>query len=252
MNFPKEFCRTIRVDPNAEPKFGSGQAYNGYPVRVPTVRVPLLATDELMMFADQLRLNFGYEPGIPDYRYQFSIGLNGFTPTGMDNCIEFFVMDSDAVDYGMFYVLELDEEAQVTARGVLDVQMKVQFGFDCAGILREAEALISGSGDSGEATATSEEPPIECEQCGRPFAIQLESRVDGDRRFQFFRCPHCSKVYIVTATDKLIRQRIAASRELDEASRDRQLTEEEISSRQWMKWANQERSERLKRNCVIH
>ena len=126
MKLAKDLCRqAIQIDAQAEPSFGSDQAYETYPVRFPTVNIALMATDALINLA-------GVEG-------EFYIGLNGYTRTGVDNAIVCVKGDEETCD------IDLDEDAQTEVRTVLDKQLLARFGLDCAGLLgRGAEAASTG------------------------------------------------------------------------------------------------------------
>ena len=131
VNLPKELCpQAILIDAASTPLFGSDQAYESYPVSFSTVELTLADTGILNETADRLRGKAGL--------YEFHIGLNGYTKTGLDTCIVFEVVNFEAEDNGQIYSIDLDEEAQAEVRVILDEQVRAYFGLDCAGLLNEA------------------------------------------------------------------------------------------------------------------
>ena len=156
MNLSKEQCRqAICLNVEAVLMSGSDQAYDSYPVRFPTVEIPLVDTPVLISLADRLRIDAGYKPvyprdGLmeedcdPDCWYEFSVGLNGYTRSGVDNCVTFEVVNSESDDNEETYGIDLDEEAQTEIRTVLDWQFMEHFGHDCAGILEKARVERKG------------------------------------------------------------------------------------------------------------
>ena len=113
----------VRVD-NPD-YFGWGQAYVTYPAVFPTVLVPIEATDELYRLAAEAR-----EKSIEQDEdvYDFFIG---FLPLKTDTCIEF--LDDD----GMAYVIDIDDDALLEVRKVLDEQL-ARHGQSVEGLLEEA------------------------------------------------------------------------------------------------------------------
>ena len=155
MKLSKDLCRyAIQIDRQAEPSFGSDQAYETYPVRFPTVDVPLTDTFELVGLADQVRVEAGYKPMCPTNErsvdecdikgwYEFHVGLNGYTESGVDTCLTFMVIDSDSDDNEQVYSLDLDDVTQAEVRAVLDEQLMDLFGVDCNGLLRRGAEMVS-------------------------------------------------------------------------------------------------------------
>ena len=63
--------------------YRSDQAYVSYPTRFATVTLPLRSTEELLDAVNRLRADSD-----PVDDVEFSVGLNDFTATKLDNCIE--------------------------------------------------------------------------------------------------------------------------------------------------------------------
>ena len=126
MSFPIE---AIKIDFTEEPSFGHDQANVTYPTVFPTVTFWLEPNHQLI---DQLTWIDGFDP---DGLFEFTIGINGFTKTKLDNCI--------LADYeGKSYAIDLDEETQRQVYDVLDQQCKEHLGKGCDALLDEAKALI--------------------------------------------------------------------------------------------------------------
>ena len=70
-----------------------------------------------------------------DEDFNFYIGINGFTKSKLNNCIEYTCGDDqDAID--------LTEEEQEVVFAVLDAQCKEKLGKGCDDLLEEAKAQI--------------------------------------------------------------------------------------------------------------
>ena len=80
----------------------------------PTVMLTLVPTEELCE-ADELY-----------------IGLNGFTATGVDNCITGYLDEEEVT-------VDLSEDDQIEIRKVLDEACKLAYGMDCEDLLNEAK-----------------------------------------------------------------------------------------------------------------
>ena len=139
----------IYVDFGAEITYGSDQAYISYPCRVPTVGFQLMATDGLSGIADRIRKEQGFAPMHPmdeyteetcdnDGWYDFYVGLNGFSDTKVDTCIEFVVVNSDSADNEDMYTIDLTEEEQAVIYKRLDEQCRKYLEKSCEELLAEA------------------------------------------------------------------------------------------------------------------
>lgn len=137
----------ISLDRSAEPLYGSGQAYVDHPAVFPTVDLELHSTDGLTRIVDAMRMEKGYPPmlgtdedGRSDLEgwYSFHVGLNGFTETGLDSCIDCVVCNTDSGDDGDVYSLDLSREEQQIIFGLLDAQCRDVFGMGCRELLMEA------------------------------------------------------------------------------------------------------------------
>ena len=131
----------------AEWHFGSDQAYDSVPVRFPTVHIVLEETGTLDDAADGIRMHLGKLPLFTpnengEYNdrgwYNFSIGLNGYSETNVDNCIEFDVCEDVVEDDYEVYDIFLSKAEQLEIKAVLDEQLKEYCDTSCAELLEEA------------------------------------------------------------------------------------------------------------------
>lgn len=118
-------AEAIRIDFDQEIEYGQDQANVTYPTVFPTVNFMLEDTEELIEAAANI---CGYGK---DCLYEFMIGINGFTRTGLDNCVQFLV------DYEG-YSIDLDEALQKEIYDALDKQCREKLGKGCADLLEEA------------------------------------------------------------------------------------------------------------------
>lgn len=122
----------IQIDFDEEITYSHDQAYISVPTVFPTVSFTLLATGFLCE-AGKTKLN---NPDAADEDFSFYIGINGFTKTKLNNCIEFTCGDEqDTID--------LTEEEQEVVFAILDAQCKEKLGKGCDELLAEAKAQIS-------------------------------------------------------------------------------------------------------------
>lgn len=158
MNFTEAFAKnSIFIDLGSEPMYGSDQAYNSCPVRFPTVGFELVATNGLTELADRIRKERGFRPMYPmdeytdetcdnDGWYDFYIGINGYTASGLDNAVEFVVVNSDSMDNEETYTIELDADEQACLFARLDEQCGEHLGKSCAELLKEAKQEMEEDG----------------------------------------------------------------------------------------------------------
>ena len=137
------------IDRDAEVLYGSDQAYVSYPVRFATVGFQILDTDALSAIADRIRKDQGMRPMHPmdeyadetcdnDGWYDFYVGLNDYSDTKVDSCIEFVVVNSDSPDNETTYTIDLDEQEQKCVYARLDQQCREYLGKSCEELLAEA------------------------------------------------------------------------------------------------------------------
>ena len=140
----------IFVDFSAEVLYGDDQCYIDYPCRFPTVGFELMATEALITIADRIRKERGFRPMHPldeytdetcdnDGFYNFYVGLNGFSDTKVDSCIEFVVVNADSEDNVDTYTIELTEEEQIAIYNRLDEECRKHLGQSCEELLAEAQ-----------------------------------------------------------------------------------------------------------------
>lgn len=117
--------------------YGSDQAYVSYPTRFATVTLPLLPTEELLEAVNRLRA--GSDP-VDDV--EFSIGLNEFTATKLDNCIEAIITATNAPDVEERYSIDLNEDEQRKVFAALDAECHEKLGKGCDELLSEARTQM--------------------------------------------------------------------------------------------------------------
>ena len=137
----------ISLDRSEEPLLGKGESFVSHPFVFPTVDLQLESTPELARIVDGIRMVKGYLPihgmnadGQCDFKgwYSFHAGLNGFSETGLDNCIECIVCNTDSGDDEDMYCIDLSREEQEIIFDLLDVQCREAFGKGCRELLKEA------------------------------------------------------------------------------------------------------------------
>ena len=124
---------TIILDTYYDLDFGHDQAFVTYPVVFPTVGVTLQSTPDLIDAANKLRI--GLEPTDD---ILFTIGINDFTPSKLDNCISAIVDETDDPDGEVEYHIDLTEEEQVEIFKALDKECREKLGQSCAELLDES------------------------------------------------------------------------------------------------------------------
>ena len=121
----------IQIDFDDEITYSHDQANVNYPVVFPTVSFTLVPT-KLLCDSGRIKQN---DLDAADEDFSFYIGINGFTKTKLNNCIEFTCGDEqDTID--------LTEEEQEVVFSVLDRQCKEKLGKGCDMLLEEAKAQI--------------------------------------------------------------------------------------------------------------
>lgn len=121
----------IQIDFEDEITYSHDQANINYPVVFPTVGFTLVLT-KLLCDSGRIKQN---NLDADDEDFAFYIGINGFTKTKLNNCIEFTCGDEqDTID--------LTEEEQEVVFAVLDRQCKEKLGKSCDELLEEAKAQM--------------------------------------------------------------------------------------------------------------
>lgn len=140
----------ICIDFGSEIMFGDDQCYLDYPCRFPTVGFQLVATNSLVQIADRIRKDAGFKPMYPmdeftddtcdnDGWYDFYVGINGYSDSRMDTCIEFIVVNADSDDNEGLYAIDLTAEEQAAVYTRLDEQCREHLGKGCVELLAEAQ-----------------------------------------------------------------------------------------------------------------
>ena len=134
----------IYIDVSSGYEMGSDQAYDSYPCVFPTVTFRLVETATLCQIADKIRMEAGFKPlyeGVEEEItgwYDFTIGLNGYTPSRLDTCIMFELVNGNAPDTWERYVIDLSEEEQKLIYERLNEESIEHFGKTCEELLEEA------------------------------------------------------------------------------------------------------------------
>ena len=139
----------VFIDFGAEIQYGDDQLYLDYPCRFATVGFELMATGLLCEIADRIRKDKGLRPMHPmdEYTeetcdqngwYDFYVGLNDWSDTKCDFCIEFVVLNSDSEDNEELYTIDLGKDEEKAMYNRLDEQCRRYLGMGCAELLDEA------------------------------------------------------------------------------------------------------------------
>ena len=87
---------------------------------------------------------------------------------------------------------------------------------------------------------------IQCDKCSAVSeTVMPETYLEGDIEFTFFRCPECSEVYPVSATDTALRMDIAEYSRMRNVIRVKPVTEQFIRRAEALKKKNIKRSREL-------
>ncbi len=155
MTLIERFAKThMIVDFSQEILFGHDECLLYYPAVFPTVTFHLVDTLALCDMADSIRREAGFEsktsisrPGQEGF-YIFRVGLNGFTKSMVDSCIEFTVVDMASGDNETTYSIDLTDEEQEKIFARLDEQCRAHLKKSCRDLLWEANALLNKRKDS--------------------------------------------------------------------------------------------------------
>ena len=136
----------VFIDFGAEILYGDDQMYLDYPCRFATVGFELIATDLLITIADRIRKDKGYRPMHPMDEYTDDtcdndgcVGLNDWSESKCDSCIEFVVVNSDSEDNEELYTIDLGKDEETAMYNRLDEQCRQYLGKSCADLLAEAK-----------------------------------------------------------------------------------------------------------------
>lgn len=141
----------VFIDFGADYRFTDEQINLTYPTRFPVVRFQLMVTSLLVSLVDRMRKDAGFTPFYPvdEYTesmcdqegwYDFYIGLNGWSDTKVDGCIEAVVCNSCSADDGELYTLDLTHDEQLLMYSRLDEQCRKHLGKSCEELLMDARA----------------------------------------------------------------------------------------------------------------
>jgi hypothetical protein len=141
------------IDFSAEVMYGEDQMCLDYLHRFATVGFQLMATSGLAQIADRIRKDQGFKPMHPmdEYTdetcdqngwYDFFIGLNDWSNSKVDSCIDVIVVNSDSPDNEECYTIDLDGKEQEYVYARLDEQCRKYLGKSCEELLAEARKLM--------------------------------------------------------------------------------------------------------------
>ena len=134
---------SIYIDVSCGYELGSDQAYVCYPIVFPTVTFRLMETPVLCQIADSIRMEAGFKPlydcgeEITGW-YDFRIGINGYTSSGLDTCILFELVNGSAPDTWESYAIDLSEAEQELIYARLNEECVESFGKTCEELLEES------------------------------------------------------------------------------------------------------------------
>ena len=139
---------SVYIDVSSGYELGWDQAYVCYPIVFPTVSFRLMETPVLCQIADSIRMEAGFKPlydGGEEVSgwYDFHVGINGYTPSGLDTCIIFELVNGDAPDTWESYVIDLSECEQVQIYERLNEECVEGFGKTCEELLEDAKKEMS-------------------------------------------------------------------------------------------------------------
>lgn len=154
MSLTESFLKDeLYIDFGSEIMYGDDQMYLDYPCRFATVGFQLMATAGLSRIADRIRKDLGFKPMHPmdEYTdemcdqegwYDFYVGLNDWSDSGLDACIEFVVVNSDSPDNEELYTIDLTGSEQAAVYARLDAQCREYLGKSCVELMEEAKARM--------------------------------------------------------------------------------------------------------------
>lgn len=143
----------VFIDFGAEILYGADQINLDHPCRFATVEFELLATSVLCEIADCIRMEKGMKPMHPmeeytdetcdqDGFYNFYAGLNDWSESECDSCIEFIVVNSDSEDNEEMYTIDMGRDEEAAMYNRLDEQCRQYLGKSCADLLTEAKGRM--------------------------------------------------------------------------------------------------------------
>ena len=122
-------------------EYGHDQANVDYPVVFPTVQFELVITDGLHEAIEKARTDAGITLSPEsDGWYNAYLGINDFTKTKLNTCIEAVVVNEpDQPDNEECYLISLSEDEQKDIFAAIDAQCRKRLGKSCEELLKEAE-----------------------------------------------------------------------------------------------------------------
>ena len=150
MTLTEGFVRDeLFIDFGSDIVYGCDQCCDSYPCVFPTVEFALLPDIGLEVIADRMRVEKGFKPMYPideytedtrdqDVWYDFYVGLNGYTDSHLDSCIEFIVVNSSSPDNEQVYTIDLTDYEQECIYERLDEQCRRYLGMGCEELLDKA------------------------------------------------------------------------------------------------------------------
>ena len=143
----------VFIDFGAEILYGADQINLDHPCRFATVEFELMATSLLRGIAARIRKDKGLKPMHPmdEYTeetcdqegfYNFYAGINDWSDSKCDSCIEFVVVNSASEDNEELYTIELGRDEEAAMYNRLDEQCRQYLGKSCADLLTEAKGRM--------------------------------------------------------------------------------------------------------------
>ena len=154
MNLIEGFLKdNLFIDFGSEILFGWDQICVCQPRLFATVTFQLLSTSGLSQIVDRIRKDLGFKPMHPmdEYTdencdqngwYDFFIGLNDWSSSKVDSCIDVIVVNSDSPDNEECYTIDLDGKEQEYVYARLDEQCRKYLGKSCEDLLAEARKAM--------------------------------------------------------------------------------------------------------------
>lgn len=90
-------------------------------------------------------------------------------------------------------------------------------------------------------------PAIVCDKCHKSIGkIKPSYKKVGEIEYRYWRCKHCGTVYVISATDAALRQKIQEYQEFVDSYKDKEMPQEEMQKAQLILQTNAERSREIK------
>lgn len=90
-------------------------------------------------------------------------------------------------------------------------------------------------------------PTIVCDKCHKSIGKTKPSyKKVGEIEYRYWRCRHCSTVYVISATDAELRKKIQEYQEFIDEYKDKEMPQEEMQKAQLILQTNVERSREIK------